>query len=253
MAKIAVFDSGLGSLSIIRPIRKTSKSEIIYFADQANYPYGLKTKRELNKIILKSIEKIEKIFDPDVIVVGSNTPSLFFQEIFDKKKIGVFPPIRNAEKISNTKSIGILATQSITKSRELTDFINKNILSNSTRVFKINASPLVDLVESGKFFSNKSYCNRIIKDTLKKKVSEKNIDVVTLSSTHLPFLLPLLRHQFPEISFLDPSENIAKMVSKKTKNSTRNKLTIYASGDVQLFQKKLTSIGITNQVKSLTC
>jgi len=40
MVKIAVFDSGLGSLSIIKEIQKITKSEIIYFADQKNYPYG---------------------------------------------------------------------------------------------------------------------------------------------------------------------------------------------------------------------
>jgi len=34
MVKIAVFDSGLGSLSIIKEIQKITKSEIIYFADQ---------------------------------------------------------------------------------------------------------------------------------------------------------------------------------------------------------------------------
>ncbi|MCH8834298.1 MAG: glutamate racemase, partial [Thaumarchaeota archaeon] len=44
MAKIAIFDSGFGSLSIIRAIQKTTKSEIIYFADQKNFPYGKKTK-----------------------------------------------------------------------------------------------------------------------------------------------------------------------------------------------------------------
>ncbi len=34
MAKIAVFDSGFGSLSIIRAIQEITKLEIIYFADQ---------------------------------------------------------------------------------------------------------------------------------------------------------------------------------------------------------------------------
>ena len=44
MAKIIVFDSGFGSLSIIKPIQKTMKSDIIYFADQKNFPYGKKIK-----------------------------------------------------------------------------------------------------------------------------------------------------------------------------------------------------------------
>jgi len=34
MAKIVVFDSGFGSLSVIRPIQKAIKSDMIYYADQ---------------------------------------------------------------------------------------------------------------------------------------------------------------------------------------------------------------------------
>ena len=55
VTRIVVFDSGLGSLSIIKPIRRILKAEIIYFADQANYPYGNKSKSQLNKIITKTI------------------------------------------------------------------------------------------------------------------------------------------------------------------------------------------------------
>jgi len=49
VAKIVVFDSGLGSLSIIKAIQKISKSEIIYFADQENFPYGQKSQAQLSK------------------------------------------------------------------------------------------------------------------------------------------------------------------------------------------------------------
>ena len=70
MAKIAVFDSGLGSLSIIRAIQKTSKAEIIYFADQQNYPYGKKSQAQLHKIIQKSIKLMQERFSPDIIVVA---------------------------------------------------------------------------------------------------------------------------------------------------------------------------------------
>ena len=43
--KIAVFDSGFGSISIIREIQKIFKGELIYFADQKNFPYGIKSKK----------------------------------------------------------------------------------------------------------------------------------------------------------------------------------------------------------------
>ena len=73
--KIVVFDSGFGSLSVIKAIQKKVKSDIIYFADQKNFPYGQKTKKQLLEIINQSINMISKKFNPDLIVLASNTPS----------------------------------------------------------------------------------------------------------------------------------------------------------------------------------
>ncbi|MBI3253874.1 MAG: glutamate racemase, partial [Nitrosopumilales archaeon] len=69
MAKIAVFDSGFGSISIIRSIQKKIKSNIIYFADQKNFPYGTKSVSELRGIIKSTISSLEKKFVPDLIVI----------------------------------------------------------------------------------------------------------------------------------------------------------------------------------------
>ena len=79
MAKIIVFDSGFGSLSIIKPIQQAIKSDIVYFADQKNFPYGKKSRYQLTKIITKTINMLEEKFAPDLIVVGSNTPSLLIE------------------------------------------------------------------------------------------------------------------------------------------------------------------------------
>ena len=97
MVKIAVFDSGLGSLSIIKAIQKISKSEIIYFADQQNYPYGKKSQTQLSKIIQRSITLLQEKFSPDMIVVASNTPSLMLN-LGTSKIIDVKPPLKEAAK-----------------------------------------------------------------------------------------------------------------------------------------------------------
>ena len=97
MVRIVVFDSGLGSLSIIKAIQKISKSEIIYFADQQNYPYGKKTKLQLSKIVQKSIFRLKREFSPDIIVVASNTPSLML-DFTTSKIIDVKPPLEIAKK-----------------------------------------------------------------------------------------------------------------------------------------------------------
>ncbi len=99
--KIVVFDSGLGSLSIIKAIQKRTKADIIYLADKKNFPYGKKTKSQLYKIITDTIQKISERFNPDVIVLASNTPSLLFREKLPDNVITVLPPLEKIQKASN--------------------------------------------------------------------------------------------------------------------------------------------------------
>lgn len=252
MARIAVFDSGFGSLSIIKPIQKKIKSEIIYFADQKNFPYGTKSISELKKIMESTIIRLKKNFKPDLIVIGSNTPSLLLKNLIKSQIIGVYPPLRDAVNKTKSNSIAILATRSVIESNILKNFIKRNVPKN-IKVNPINISLLVDLVESGKFIYDKKFCKKKIEKVLLKPIITNNVDVVTLSSTHLPFLLPILKQVFPNIIFLDPAGLVVDQIVKKlkTKKSKRNSIEIFTSGNIKLFQKRLRQIGIVNTVKQL--
>jgi len=253
VAKIVVFDSGLGSLSIIKAIQKITKSEIVYFADQENFPYGQKSQAQLSIIIHNTIKLLQEKFSPDLILVASNTPSLML-DIATKKVIDVKPPLKVAQKKSKTKQIGILTTKSAMNSKGLTQFIKKNNFPTSLKFFKINGSELVELVESGKFISDKKFCQKIIKKVLDHILFQNNIDVITLSSTHLPFLKSLLKKQYPNISFIDPANIVAEKIFFKIKNnqSKKNSLKIFATGNTKAFQLKLNKIGIKNKVNLLS-
>ncbi len=254
MAKIVVFDSGMGSLSIIKPLQKTIKSDIIYFADRKNFPYGKKSKLELYKIINNSIKILKEKFNPDLIILGSNTPTLLLNNITTKKIIGVLPPLKKAVITSKTKNIAILTTQSVFKSKELSNYIKKHHLSKKIKIIKINASSLVELVESGKFISKKNFCIKKIKNNLDNILINNNIDVVTLSSTHLSFLKKILHKEYPKIHFLDPGYDTSLHVAYllKKKKSKRNSLKIFTSGNPNQFQKQLHKIGIKNKVNFLS-
>ena len=248
MAKIVVFDSGLGSMSVIKPIQKQFKCDIIYFADSKNYPYGKKSIKEIHYITLNTIDKLQKYFKPDAIIVGSNTLSLTLN--FHLKDIWVvLPPISEAKKITKSKSIAILATESIVKSN-LLDIYLKNFKINSVKIIKINASELVELVESGKFYSKSELCKKIIKKTLTSKLSKYNTDVVILSSTHLPFLLKFFQELFPNVFFIEPSMFLAKKLKQKyyEKNKKQNKLQIFTSGHISSLENKLKHLGIKNKI-----
>ena len=242
--KIVVFDSGLGSLSIIKAIQKKTKSEIIYLADKKNFPYGKKTKSQLYKIITDTIEKISKRFDPDVIVLASNTPSLLFRDKLPKNIITVIPPLEKAQKASN---IAILTKQIVAQSKELDEFIKQ--YKDLENVSKINCSELVELVESGKFLTHERDCVKTILKVLADEFKENKIKIATLSSTHLPFLLPFLKKYFRGVQFLDPADDVAKKISKiKGLKSTKNTLSIYTTKSPKALQRNLKNMGISNKV-----
>lgn len=242
--KIVVFDSGLGSLSVIKAIQKKTKSDIIYLADKKNFPYGKKTKSQLYKIITETINKISEKFNPDIIVLASNTPSLLFRNELPENIITVLPPLEKVEKASN---VAILATQIVTESKELDNFLKQ--FRELKDVLKINCSELVELVENGKFLTNEKICMKTIQKVLDKPFIENKIKIATLSSTHLPFLLPYLKKSFRGIEFLDPAEDVADKISKiKGPRSVRNSLSIYTTQSPKALQRNLKNMGISNKV-----
>ena len=253
---IVVFDSGFGSLSIIREIQKKFKGELIYFADQKNFPYGTKSKPELEQIIKKTIVLLEKEFSPQLIVMASNTPTLLLDyNKISSKLVGVYPPLDNAVKLSRTKNIAILGTRSVSESEAITEFIEKCNVPNDIVIHKIDCSSLIELVESGKFLTDKEYCKNIIKEVLDDVFLDNLIDVATLSSTHLPFLEILLKSIFKNIKFLDPAKDIANAINDfKLENNELQQLQlrIFTSGDVRIFEKNLQMMGIKNKVNSLS-
>ena len=253
--RIVVFDSGFGSLSIIREIQKKVKSDIIYFADQKNFPYGKKSKKQLLEIINQSLDTISKKFNPDLIVLASNTPSLILRDKLPKGIINVLPPLKKISASKKSHNIAILATGLVVRSSDIDTYVKETMKMKQNKVIKINSSRLVSLVETGKFIDKPEYCSTVIKKVLKKKFQDHKIDIATLSSTHLPFLFPILKNMFPNVKFLDPAVMVAKKISRRTakRKNTVNKLQIFTTGNAKKFQSKLKKIGIRNKVTSFSC
>ena len=89
---------------------------------------------------------------------------------------------------------------------------------------------------------------------LNNLVSKNSIDTITLSSTHLPFLQPLLKQAFPNVRFIDPGSSVAQKVLKTLKNnqSKRNSLKIFTSGNTIKFERNLVKLKIKNKVSFLS-
>ena len=252
MGRIAVFDSGLGSLSLIEPLRRATRAQIIYLADSRSYPYGSMNPARLYESARISIQMLQERFCPDVIVVGSNTPSLLASKLLGRRIIGVLPPIRDALKISRTKKIAVMATKSVTTSDELLCYIAVQTAHTKCTVTGINASKLIDLVENGKFMTRRAYCAKIIHSTLANTFKKNSIDTATLSSTHLPLLLPIFNEVFPNITFVDPAERLVKRITKLAGvQSKRSTLRVYTTGNSKTLELKLARMNLYYKVHQI--
>ena len=252
MGRIAVFDSGLGSLSIIRPIRRVTRSDIIYLADQAHFPYGVKSREDLEPIIRGRIIDLTERFGPSLVVVGSNTPSLLLPHLIRGDVVGVTPPLQEAADLSRTGSIAILATRSVVNSAALTRFIDGCHLPAALSVSRIDASALVLLVESGEFIRRPDLAREAIRGVLERPITN-GIDAITLSSTHLPFLKQEMEREFPGVRFLDPGEAVARLVRRRLVDTTGSgRLEIFTSADPHKLQGMLSRLGIHETVRLFT-
>lgn len=256
---IAVFDSGIGSLSIVRELRKVIPSEnLLYLADKSNFPYGDKSHQDLLEIVIQTINYLSR-FRPKMVVVASNTPSIQILDEVRKKVglsiIGVKPPLKQACMLTKKKHIGIMTTGGALKSKELEALIRKEVPQN-VFITRINATAAVQLVESGTFLTNEKQTFKTLLQIVGDDLDQR-LDVITLSSTHLPFLKNYLVALLPTVRFLDPAKMVAQEVRKFLKfnrmlrKSGKGQLQIQVSDGKREFERILSAMGVLEPVKEV--
>ncbi len=218
---IAVFDAGIGSYSIVELLKKTyPNQDLIYLADRNQFPYGQKSIDELKTLITETIHYLEK-WNPRLIIVASNVPTITIlddlKDEFDTEIIGVYPPVKEALEKSSTKQIGILGVQSLIESDALKEFIANEVSSGN--VYQFNASSLVELVEDGSLISDKYRTLITVKNFIDDILDQhEEIDIFTLSSTHLPWLYSYFKELYPHIMFIDHAQTVIEQAASFTSN-----------------------------------
>ena len=100
-AKILIFDSGVGGLSILQEIRQQFPNCVLFYgSDNAAFPYGTKTEGELIERVDLVLHQLQTITQADIIIVACNTASTValprIRERFSQPVVGVVPAIKPA-------------------------------------------------------------------------------------------------------------------------------------------------------------
>lgn len=237
MARVAVFDSGAGSLSVVRAVRRRLRCELIWYADLAGYPYGGRSKAQLARTIHDTLAEIRRRFAPDVTVMASNTPTLLLGE--PRGVIGVYPPVREAARLSRAGIVAVLTTGSAARSRALSRYVRGQRVA--ARVHKLDCSELVDAAQSGRG-------GRAQIRELAGRLGDLGVDAATLSSTHLALLRKGMQKQMPHVRFVDPADCVARRVAARAGPSPRASMRIYANADPEKFEAALRRLGVRRRV-----
>lgn len=211
MAKIGIFDSGVGGLSVFREIRKIlPEEEYIYYSDSANCPYGEKPV----EFIIERCRKITEFLlenGAEIIVVACNTATAAaiktLREEYPIRFIGMEPAIKPAAQLTRTGVVGVLATAGTLKSDKY--LRHKQKYASDIRIAEHVGEGFVELVEKG--MTSGPEAESTVRRSLEPLLAA-GADTIVLGCTHYPFLTDAIRKaaQGRDITIIDPAPAIAK-------------------------------------------
>ena len=217
---IAVFDSGVGGVSVLRQLRKLMPSErYLYYGDSANAPYGSRSTEEVRALTLAAAEKLQSEYPVKALVVACNTATaaaigLLRETYPDLIVIGIEPALKVAADHFPHGSIGVMATE-VTLREEKFDLLMHRFDENCS-VAKIPAPGLVQLIEAGKNDSTEM-------DTLLEQLLgpyRGKLDALVLGCTHYPFVTRRIRRILGEnIEIVHGGKGTARETKRRLEKS----------------------------------
>ena len=235
---IAVFDSGVGGLSVLRHLRRLMPGEsYIYYGDCANAPYGSRTTDEVRTLTLAAAQKLVAEYSVKALVVACNTataaairqlraayPNLIV--------IGIEPALKLAADTFPGGRIGVMATE-VTLREEKFDTLMHRFDAGCT-VTKIPAPGLVELIEDGNVDGQRM--DDLLRQLLSPYIGQ--LDALVLGCTHYPFAAAAISCVLgPQVRLLDGGEGTAKETKRRLQAADllqtdgEGQLLLTASGD----------------------
>ena len=234
---IAVFDSGVGGLTVLRSLVHAFPNEkFIYLGDTARLPYGNKSPEVIRRFTLQALN----FFLPmgcKAIVIACNSASCHFPET-EHEGIPVYTMITPAAETALQETngiIGVLGTRATIQSgayeRTLSELATKQ--NKKIQVYS-NAAPLfVPLAEEG--WTDDPITNLIAFRYL-QPLLQKNIDTLILGCTHYPLLIhPIQKVCTSSVKLITSGEALSSQMEKDFQTGRVKKTEALDSQTIELF------------------
>lgn len=213
-APIAVFDSGVGGLTVLREIRGALPAEdLVYLADSAWCPYGgrpLEQIRERSVAIGRFLHGI----GAKVVVVACNTASgaalEALREALPVPVVGMEPAVKPAVASTRAGKVGVMATAATLASERFRRLVREH--GGGVEVVAQPCPGLADLVEEGDLEGDRV---REVVRALAEPLVAAGVDTVVLGCTHYPFVRSAIQEALgPGVRLVDSAPAIARQTRR---------------------------------------
>ncbi len=197
---IAVFDSGLGGLTVVREIAAAMGAEdIVYLGDSARVPYGIKSLETVRRFALEDASFLLR-FDPKLLVVACNTASAAAIDALEEfSPVPVVDVVRPGVRMALDEArlqvadrearddapVGVIATEATIASGAYQRTIAA--IDPNREVIACACPLLVPIVEEGRA-SDDPIVLHVLGEYL-KELQRRRPSVLILGCTHYPLLI----------------------------------------------------------------
>jgi glutamate racemase len=219
MAKIGVFDSGYGGLTILDAIRRElPEYDYLYLGDNARAPYGT---HSFDVIYRYTLQAVQYLINKNcaLIILACNTASAkalrTIQQrdlpLIKDKKVNVLgvirPTVEAVPGITKSGHVGILATPATVSSESYVLELEK--IAPDLTVFQQACPMWVPLIEAGEHNSEGAdyFVEKYLDEILHK---DPKIDTLVLGCTHYPLLKEKIEKMAKNVTIIAQGELEAK-------------------------------------------
>lgn len=213
---IAVFDSGVGGISVLRELVKILPQEdYIYYGDSKNAPYGMKDKETVKQL---TIDAAEHLFAQGAkgLVVACNTATSAgvraLREMYPEIPIvGIEPAVKPAALLKAGGRVLVMATPMTIREEKFRKLMAK--YEEKATILPLPCPGLMDFVERGDLHSDdfRKYLEELLYE-----YRIHPVDAAVLGCTHYPFAKEMIQDILgEEVVIFDGGEGTAREMKRR--------------------------------------
>lgn len=188
MAHIAVMDSGVGGISVLREMIKIMPNEnFLYFGDSANAPYGTKSTEGVRCLVEGHVARFLEDGAKAIAIACNTATSAAVAGLRvrypDVPLVGIEPALKPAALEHKGKRVLVMATPMTIREKKFHHLLDK--YKDEATIIPLSCPGLMEYVEEGK--SKSPEVIEFLTELLAPFIG-RGIEAVVLGCTHYPFV-----------------------------------------------------------------